>query len=143
MPLLRGGNKENHHTRTQFRRGALAGPSPQGCPAGARPSQCPTAAGAASPRSARGQIKEGRQLLPRRLPAKTLPRTVVQIGVDPLEFRRAAASQGRRLGMAPADQPVGVFVRAPLPRVIGVGEKHGQDGRPRKSFVRGKLLAVV
>jgi len=97
----------------------------------------------AIPRSLRGTTEEGSHLLPRRHPPQALPGPVVQVRVDPLEFRSADARKGRLLGMESADQAVGVFIRASLPGMIGLGEKHIHVGRSRQRLVPGKLLAVV
>ena len=68
-----------------------------------------------APRSSRGAAKEVGQQLPRRRPAKTLAGTVVEKRVDALELSPANSSEGLRLGIEPADQPVRVLMRAPLP----------------------------
>ena len=96
-----------------------------------------------SPSYSRGKAKEGSHFLPRRPPAQTLAGTVVDKNVDTLEFRPPNFSEGRLLGIEPADQAVRVLIGAPLPRVVGVGEKHVHAGVPRNFFMLGKLLAVV
>ena len=96
-----------------------------------------------APRYSRGVAKEGGQFLPRRRPAKTLAGTVVEKRGDALNSRPADPREGRLLGMEPADQAVRVLVRAPLPRVVGMGEEHVQDGVLGDLFVLGELLAIV
>ena len=96
-----------------------------------------------TPRSSRGTTQEGGHLLPGRHPAQTLARTVVQKRVDPLEFRLADSREGRLLGVEPADQTIGVLVRAPFPGMVGLGKIDVQPGRPRHLLVPGKLLSVI
>ena len=58
----------------------------------------------------------------------------------------ANVSEGWLLGMKPADQPVRVLIRVPLPRMVGRGDTHVPDGVPRHLFVAGRtplrLLSV-
>ena len=90
------------------------------------------------PHSSRGRSKEGGHLLPRRHPSQALSRSVVQVRVNLLQCPLADAGERRLLGMEPADQPVGVLVRAALPGVVGIGEEELRriemflNDRPRK-----------
>jgi len=97
----------------------------------------------AEPHSSRGRSKEGGHLFPWRHPSQAFPRPVIQKRVDPLESGFSDFREGRLLGMQPADQSVGVLVRAALPGVIGSGEEHIHTGLLCQFLVPGKLFAVV
>jgi hypothetical protein len=71
---------------------------------------------------AAGRNKAGGHLLPRRHPPQALAGPVVEKRVDPVKLGLANVGKGRLLGVQPADQAVGVLVRAPLPGVVGLGE---------------------
>ena len=45
--------------------------------------------------------------------------------------------------MQPADQTIGILVRAAFPRVVGLGEEYVHVGCQRDLLMPGKLLAVV
>lgn len=126
------------------RLGARICPSPEGRPEGARAETRPKAEEFfLGPHSSRGGGKEGNHCLPGRLPAQTLPRPVVQITVDPLEFGFADAGKRRTLGVEPPNQSVRVLVGAPLPGMIRMCKEHIQTRGSRHDFVIGKFLAVV
>ena len=96
-----------------------------------------------TPRSSRGQNKEGGHLLPWRHPLQALSGAVVQILVDPLEFLFRDPCEGGLLRMEPSHQPVGVLVRAAFPGMVGLGKEHAHNRLPLDLLVARKFLAVV
>jgi len=55
------------------------------------------------PHSSRGRSKEGDHLLPWRPPSQALSRSLVEVGVDSLEFRLTNFRERRLLGVQPTD----------------------------------------
>ena len=60
---------------------------------------------------------------------ETFPRARVQPMRDDIQLALRVPRQVRTLGQVLAQQPIGVIIRAALPRAVGIGKEH-PDGEP-------------
>jgi len=122
--------------------GAPAWPSPKGCPGGARPSRCPKQGNVMPPRL-RGRYREERHLLPGGHPSQTLARAIIHKHIDASQLLLADPGERRFLRMESSDQPIGVFIGSPFPRVVGVGKKHIHGQGLRHLFVASEFFTII
>ena len=75
--------------------------------------------------------------------AQSLPGAVIEALGGVIQFLPDDGAQVPVLGEVLADQPMGIFVRAPLPGAVGMGKvDDGAQGRG-DPFVFGSLRAIV
>src|SRR5262245_55322368 len=102
-----------------------------------------SAAAQPPPLSGRGRGEHVAECLCRGFPAEGLAGPGVQLRSDLVQVLAAAGGQAGALREVLAQQPVGVFVAAPLPRRVRVAEIHRHPGGQADLGVLPHLLALV
>ncbi len=73
---------------------------------------------------------------------ETFPPARVQPMGDGVQRALCVARQIRALGQVLAEEPIRIFIRAALPRAVGIGKEHPDREPLGQAFVLGHLFAT-
>jgi four helix bundle protein len=90
-----------------------------------------------------GRRNDSRQLISGRFEAKGFPRALIQSARNAVEVRLRVLSKVGAATEILAEQAMGIFVGAPLPRAVRVAEVHGDVGRDGEALMGRQFAATI